>query len=36
MEVLDGLADEDLRLELVLVEALYLEAERLAAQSGRL
>jgi hypothetical protein len=30
MEVLDGLVDEDLRLELLLVEALHAEAERLA------
>lgn len=35
MEVLDGLVDEDLRLEFLLVEALYQEAERLAAQSDR-
>ncbi len=35
MEVLDGLADEDLRLELVLVEALHWEAERLAGQPPR-
>ncbi len=31
MEVLDNLLDEDLRLELVLVEALHWEADRLAA-----
>lgn len=35
MEVLAGLVDEDLRLELILVEALYGEAERLVAQSDR-
>lgn len=35
MEVLDGLADERLRLELLLIEALHREAERLAAQAGR-
>ncbi|GAB2480980.1 hypothetical protein GCM10027187_55670 [Streptosporangium sandarakinum] len=34
MEVLDGLADERLRLELLLIEALHREAERLAAQAG--
>lgn len=31
MDVLEGLIDEDLRLELILVEALHTEAERLAA-----
>ncbi|MBB4935996.1 hypothetical protein FHR32_000301 [Streptosporangium album] len=31
MEVLDALIDEDLRLKLVLIEALHTEAERLAA-----
>jgi hypothetical protein len=30
MDVLDGLVDEDLRLELTLVEALHAEAEQLA------
>lgn len=35
MGVLDGLVDEVLRLELLLVEALYEEAERLAAQPDR-
>jgi hypothetical protein len=35
MEVLVGLVDEDLHLELILVEALHTEAERLAAQSDR-
>ncbi|MBB4943867.1 hypothetical protein FHR32_008268 [Streptosporangium album] len=35
MGVLDGLVDEVLRLELLLVEALHEEAERLAAQSDR-
>jgi hypothetical protein len=31
MDVLEGLIDEDLLLELILVEALHTEAERLAA-----
>ncbi|GAA3036720.1 hypothetical protein GCM10017559_75590 [Streptosporangium longisporum] len=35
MDVLIGLVDEELRLELILVEALHTEAERLAAQSER-
>ncbi|GAA3120465.1 hypothetical protein GCM10010466_09260 [Planomonospora alba] len=35
VKIPDGLADEDLRLELLLVEALRWEAERLAAGSGR-
>jgi hypothetical protein len=35
MEVLVGLIDEDLRLELILIEALHTEAERLTAQPDR-
>ncbi|MBB2910249.1 hypothetical protein FHS43_001512 [Streptosporangium becharense] len=35
MEVLFGLIDDDLLLELILVEALHTEAERLAAQPDR-
>ena len=35
MDVLDGLIDEDLALELLLVEALHEEAERLAAPAER-
>ncbi len=35
MDVLIGLIDEDLLLELILVEALHTEAERLAAQPDR-
>jgi hypothetical protein len=31
MDVLEGFIDEDLLLELILVEALHTEAERLAA-----
>lgn len=35
MDVLDNLLDGDLRLELVLVEALQWEADRLAAPADR-
>ncbi|ETK34922.1 hypothetical protein MPTA5024_17015 [Microbispora sp. ATCC PTA-5024] len=35
MDVLDSLVDEELRLELLLVEALHEEAERLAAPATR-
>ncbi len=35
MDVLDTLLDGDLRLELVLVEALHWEADRLAAPADR-
>ncbi|GAA4592024.1 hypothetical protein GCM10023194_52830 [Planotetraspora phitsanulokensis] len=35
MDVLDGLVDEELRLELILVQALHEEAERLAAPTVR-
>lgn len=35
MDVLDSLADEELRLEFVLIEALHHEAERLAAPAVR-
>lgn len=35
MDVLIGLVDEDLLLELILVEALHTEAERLAARPDR-
>ncbi|MFC4058915.1 hypothetical protein ACFOWE_11450 [Planomonospora corallina] len=35
VKIPDGLVDDDLRLELLLVEALQWEAERLATGSGR-
>ncbi len=35
MDVLDGLVDEEFRLELLLIEALHEEAERLAAPAVR-
>lgn len=35
MDVLESLVDDELRLELVLIEALHYEAERLAAPAVR-
>lgn len=35
MDVLDGLVDQELRVELVLIEALHWEADRLAAPADR-